>query len=82
MCHSLQQLQLFMSDFINAAMTFIKLFNLNRTTYIDLFDKRLNYLQKALECFQQAKIDTEQTMARIQRYNLPSTITTQTNFLV
>jgi hypothetical protein len=68
MYHSLQQLQLFMNDFINAAFTSIKLFNLNRTTYLDLFEKRLNYLQKALEYFQLAKVDSEQTMLKIQRY--------------
>ncbi|CAF3740585.1 unnamed protein product [Rotaria sordida] len=68
MYNSLQQLQLFMNDFINAAVTSIKLFTLHRTTYIDLFEKRLNYLQNALECFQQGKIDTEQTMIKIQRY--------------
>ena len=68
MYHSLQQLQLFMNDFINAAFTSIKLFNLNRTTYLDLFEKRLNYLQKALEYFQHAKIDSEQTMTKVQRY--------------
>jgi len=68
MLHSLQQLQLFMNDFINAALTSIKLFNLNRTTYLDLFEKRLNYLQKALEYFQHVKIDSEQTMLKIQRY--------------
>jgi len=68
MYNSLQQLQLFMNDFINAGFTSIKLFTHNRTTYIDLFEKRLNYLQKALECFQHAKIDTEQTMIKIQRY--------------
>jgi len=68
MYHSLQQLQLFMNDFINAGLTSMKLFTLNKTTYLDLFEKRLNYLQKALECFQHAKIDTEQTMIKIQRY--------------
>jgi len=66
--HSLQQLQLFMNDFINAAFTSIKLFTANRTTYLDLFEKRLTHLQKALECFQHAKIDSEQTMAKVQRY--------------
>ncbi|CAF3267163.1 unnamed protein product, partial [Rotaria sp. Silwood2] len=66
MYHSLQQLQLFMNDFTNAAITSIKLFTLNRTTYLDLFEKRLNYLRNALECFQQGKIDTEQTMMKIQ----------------
>jgi hypothetical protein len=68
MYHSLQQLQLFMNDFINAGSTSIKLFTHNRTTYIDLFEKRLNYLQKALECFQHVKIDSEQTLMKIQRY--------------
>jgi hypothetical protein len=68
MYHSLQQLQLFMNDHINAAYTSIKLFTLNKITYLDLFEKRLNYLQKAVECFQQAKVDTEQTMTKIRRY--------------
>jgi hypothetical protein len=68
MYHSLQQLQLFINDFINAGFTSMKLFTLNKTTYLDLFEKRLSYLQKALECFQQAKIDTEHTMGKIQRY--------------
>ena len=68
MYHSLQQLQLFMNDYINAGNTSIKLFTLNKTTYLDLHEKRLNYLQKSLECFQQAKIDSEQTMIKIRRY--------------
>lgn len=68
MYHSLQQLQLFMNEFLNAAFTSIKLFTINRTTYIDLFEKRVPYLQKALECFQHAKADTEQTAIKIQRY--------------
>jgi hypothetical protein len=68
MYNSLQQLQLFMNDFINAAFTSIKLFTFNRTTYLDLFEKRLSYLQKALEYFQHVKIDSEQTMLKIQRY--------------
>jgi hypothetical protein len=68
MYYSLQQLQLFINDFINAGFTSMKLFTLNKTTYVDLFEKRLCYLQKALECFQQAKIDTEHTMGKIQRY--------------
>jgi len=68
MYHSLQQLQLFMNDFINAAFISIKLFTHNRINYLDLFEKRLNYLQKALECFQHVKIDSEQTLMKVQRY--------------
>ncbi|UJR25727.1 hypothetical protein I4U23_007079 [Adineta vaga] len=66
MLHSLQQLQLFLNDFINAGFTSVKLFTLNRTTYLDLFEKRLSYLQKSLECFQQAKADSEQTAIKMQ----------------
>lgn len=68
MYHSLQQLQLFLNDYINAAATSIKLFTSNRTTYIDLFEKRLTYLQNAIDCLQQAKAETEQKMTKIQRY--------------
>jgi hypothetical protein len=68
MYHSLQQLQLFINDFINAGFTSMKLFTLNKTTYLDLFEKRLSYLQKALECFQHVKIDSEQTLMKVQRY--------------
>lgn len=67
MYHSLQQLQLFMNDYINAALTSIKLFTANRTTYLDLFEKRLNYLEKAAEHFQHAKSDSEQTTMKVQR---------------
>ena len=66
MYHSLQQLQVFTNDFLNAGYTFIKLFTFKRTTYIDLFEKRMHYLQKASEYFQQAKIDSEQSMAKVQ----------------
>jgi hypothetical protein len=68
MYHSLEQLQVFLNDFINATTTAIKLFTYNRTTYIDLFEKRLNYLHKAMTYFPQATIDSEQVMTRMQRY--------------
>lgn len=67
MYHSLQQLQLFMNDYINAAFTSIKLFTSHRTTYLDLFEKRLNHLEKAAEYFQHAKSDSEQTTMKLQR---------------
>ena len=70
MYHSLQQLQLFMNDFMNAAFTCIQLFTFNRSTYVDLFEKRLKYLQSALKYFQQAKIDTQQIMMKVQRYRI------------
>ncbi|CAM4879019.1 unnamed protein product [Rotaria socialis] len=65
MHHSLQQLQLFMNDFTNAAFTSIQLFTLNRTTYVDLYEKRLSHLRNALDCFQQVKADTDQAMMKI-----------------
>jgi hypothetical protein len=68
MHHSLQQLQLFMNDFTNAAFTSIQLFTLNRTTYVELYEKRLSHLKNALDCFQQVKADTDQAMMKIHRY--------------
>ncbi|CAF3487332.1 unnamed protein product [Adineta steineri] len=65
MNHSLLQLQLFLNDYLNAGFTSVKLFTINRTTYLDLFEKRSSYLQKGLEYFLQAKADTEQTMMKI-----------------
>lgn len=67
MHHCLQQLQVFMNDYMNAAMTSIKIFTSKRTNYPDLCAKRLVYLQKALEYFKQATVDSEQTMTKIQR---------------
>ena len=67
MYHSLQQLQIFLSDFNNAGFTAIKIFTANRTNYLDLYEKRVKYLQQGLECFQQAKGDSEQTTNKIQR---------------
>ena len=67
--HSLHHLQVFLCDFINAGLTMIKLFNRNRTNYIDLHEKRLSYLENASECFQKAKIDTEQSMIKVQRFD-------------
>ncbi|CAF0855042.1 unnamed protein product [Adineta ricciae] len=66
MYHSLQQLQIFLNDFNNAGFTAIKIFTANRTNYVDLYEKRVKYLQQGLECFQQAKGDTEQTTNKIQ----------------
>lgn len=68
MYHSLQELQLFMNDFLNAVHTSIQLFTFDRKNYIDLYEKRLKYLQDALNCCQKAKVDTQQSLMKIQRY--------------
>lgn len=67
MQHSLQQLLVFMNDYMGAASTAVKIFTMNPTTYPDLCAKRLVYLLKALEYYKQAKMDTEQTMLKVQR---------------
>lgn len=64
--YSLRQLQIFLGDFMSAGSTSVLLFTQNPTSYIDFYEKRLIHLEKAIELFQQAKVDSEQTMGKIR----------------
>ncbi|CAF0745436.1 unnamed protein product [Didymodactylos carnosus] len=79
--HSLKQLQLFMNDYLNVSYTYIDLYLYNRKNYKDLYENRLDFLQKSYDYFelyqqqQQQNKDflimtsnNESTLARVHSY--------------